>query len=118
MTKSTMDWAVVGLTIRTRVAELGWPPGELARRSGISPGTVREIQLHSVERRRSFRTLRSLSAALGYHPDHLDAVALGQQPPEIQQLIDDAVLRRLDTLSGHLAGLIDRLTAWMAAHDG
>lgn len=72
------DWAAVAKAINQRVAELGWPQGELAARSRVSRGIVREIQHHSAERRRSTRTLEALSTALGWDRDHLDAVLHGE----------------------------------------
>ncbi len=71
------DWAAVAEAINERVAELGWRQRELAERSHVSPAIVREIQRHTVERRRSPRTLESLSIALGWEPQHLDAVLNG-----------------------------------------
>ena len=65
------DWAAVAEAINERVAELGWRQRELAERSHVSPAIVREIQRHTVERRRSPRTLESLSIALGWNPSTL-----------------------------------------------
>ncbi|MCA1606641.1 MAG: XRE family transcriptional regulator, partial [Acidobacteria bacterium] len=64
------DWAAVAKVINVRVNELGWLQRELAKRSHVSQAIVREIQHHVVERRRSPRTLESLSVALGWHPQH------------------------------------------------
>ena len=55
------DWAAVAWVISDRVRELGWPQRELAERSHVSVAVVREIQRHTVERRRSRRTLEALS---------------------------------------------------------
>ena len=68
------DWAAVALAISDRVRELGWRQRELAERSHVSVAVVREIQRHTVERRRSPRTLQALSVALGWEPEHLDRV--------------------------------------------
>lgn len=56
------DWAVAR-AISDRVRELGWRQHELAERSHVSAAVVREIQRHTVERRRSRRTLEALSVA-------------------------------------------------------
>jgi hypothetical protein len=66
------NWAAVARVISDRVRELGWRQRELAERSRVSAAVVREIQLHTVERRRSPRTLESLSVALGWEPKRLD----------------------------------------------
>jgi ribosome-binding protein aMBF1 (putative translation factor) len=59
------DWVAVANAIKERVNELGWRQRELAPRSHVSPAIVRELQHHTVERRRSARTLEALSVALG-----------------------------------------------------
>ena len=76
------NWAAVARAISDRVRELGWRQRELAERSHVSVAVVREIQRHTVERRRSPRTLEALSVALGWEPEHLDRVLKGhsQQP--------------------------------------
>jgi transcriptional regulator with XRE-family HTH domain len=74
------DWAAVAAAIKERLLELGWRQRELADRSHVSPATIREIQHHTVERRRSPRTLESLSVTLGWAPDYLSAVLVGGKP--------------------------------------
>lgn len=76
------DWVAVAKAIRSRLLELGLLQEELARRSNIAPATIRELEYNTVQRRRGKRTLRALSAALEWHPDHLDAVKNGETPPE------------------------------------
>jgi transcriptional regulator with XRE-family HTH domain len=101
------DWAAVAEAIQQRVNQLGWQQRELAQRSQVSQAIVREIQHHTAERRRSPRTLESLSLTLGWHPEHLDAVLRGRTPPET---LDEARLaERLDTLEDRLAEITDRL---------
>jgi hypothetical protein len=99
------DWAAVAKAINERVNELGWRQRELAERSRVSQAIVRELQHHTVERRRSTRTLASLSVTLGWHPEHLDAVLHGRQPPDV----DDEVTDRTDTLWSRLDSLEQRL---------
>jgi hypothetical protein len=106
------DWAAVGAAIDARVHELGWRQRELAERSQVSQAIVRELQHHTVERRRSARTLESLSTTLGWHPQHLDAVLNGHKPPEpteppVHQ--GDSLAARLDRLEGRLDVITDRL---------
>jgi transcriptional regulator with XRE-family HTH domain len=74
------NWAAVAEAINERVSELGWRQRELAERSHVSSAIIREIQRHTVERRRSTRTLESLSVALGWEPRHLDEVLMGKRP--------------------------------------
>lgn len=99
------DWAAVAKAINERVTELGWRQRELAERSHVSPAVVREIQRHTVERRRSPRTLESLSVALGWHPQHLDAVLNDRPVPakEPAAASSEMLLSRLDVVEQRLA---------------
>ncbi|MFD7659786.1 XRE family transcriptional regulator [Actinosynnema sp. NPDC059797] len=106
------DWAAVAKAINQRVNELGWRQRELAERSHVSQAIVREIQHHTVERRRSPRTLESLSTTLGWHPQHLDAVLHGRRPPEADEPITnptDSLWSRLDGFEQRLNDITERL---------
>ena len=108
----SQDWAAVAKAINDRVNELGWLQRELAKRSHVSQAIVREIQHHVVERRRSPRTLESLSVALGWHPQHLDAVLRGRQPPEPDEPVADSgdtLWSRLDALEARMSEITERL---------
>ena len=106
------DWAAVARAIGDRVRELGWRQRELAERSHVSAAVVREIQRHTVERRRSPRTLEALSVALGWEPDHLDRVLKGHaQQPGGRPAADRAALwSRLDSLESRLAEISKLVT--------
>jgi transcriptional regulator with XRE-family HTH domain len=102
------DWAAVAEAINERVAELGWRQRELAERSHVSPAIVREIQRHTVERRRSPRTLESLSTTLGWEPQHLDAVLRGgglAGPGKPANGSRETTSSRLDAIERRLAGI-------------
>lgn len=106
------DWTAVARVINERVNELGWRQRELAERSNVSQAIVREIQHHVVERKRSPRTLESLSTALGLHPQHLEAVLHGRKPPQVDEPVtrDETTLwSRLDRLERRLDDITDRL---------
>lgn len=108
------DWAAVAEAINERVNELGWRQGELAQRSHVSRATVRELQHHIVERRRSARTLEALSTALGWHPQHIDAVLRGRRPPEPTEPLTEngeSPWSRMDALERHLSDITERLDA-------
>jgi len=99
------DWGAVARAINERVRELGWRQRELAERSHVSLAVVREVQRHTVERRRSRRTLESLSVALGWEAERLNAVLSGSAPQVTgnSPAIDGAALwTRLDALEGRL----------------
>ena len=104
------DWAAVAQVISDRVRELGWRQRELAERSRVSAAVVREIQLHTVERRRSPRTLESLSVALGWEPGRLDSVLRGtaRHNGAGRQVTSDvaALWTRLDEIDGRLDEIV------------
>ena len=106
------DWAAVARAISDRVRELGWRQRELAERSHVSVAVVREIQRHTVERRRSPRTLQALSVALGWEPEHLDGVLKGRSQQSGGQSASDsaALWSRLDSLDLRLAEISELLT--------
>jgi transcriptional regulator with XRE-family HTH domain len=106
------NWAAVARAISDRVRELGWRQRELAERSHVSAAVVREIQRHTVERRRSPRTLEALSVTLGWQPEHLDRVLRGRaQQPEGHTAPDSAALwSRLDSFESRLAEISRLLT--------
>jgi transcriptional regulator with XRE-family HTH domain len=109
------DWAAVAEAINERVTELGWRQRELAERSHVSSAIVREIQRHTVERRRSPRTLESLSVTLGWEPRHLDEVLRGNRQPSADKPSRgisenhssrlNAIEHRLDEITQLLVGL-------------
>jgi hypothetical protein len=106
------DWAAVAEAINERVTELGWRQRELAERSHVSSAIVREIQRHTVERRRSPRTLESLSVTLGWEPQHLDAVLKGRRPTPGKPVTGsrEATSSRLGTIERRL----DEITQLLA----
>lgn len=111
------DWTAVAEVINARVNELGWRQGELAERSHVSRATVREIQHHIVERRRSARTLEALSIALGWHPQYITAVLRGRRPPELAEPVaetGESLWSRMDRFERHLSAIVDRLDAIQA----
>jgi transcriptional regulator with XRE-family HTH domain len=106
------EWVAVSNAINERVNELGWRQRELAQRAHVSQAIVRELQHHTVERRRSARTLEALSVALGWHPQHLAALLHGQTPPEVGEPISDngrTVSSRLDAIDERLGEITDLL---------
>src|SRR5262249_35123043 len=105
------DWAAVAAAINERVDEFGWPQGELAERSQASRAIVHEIQHHTVERRRSARTLEALSIALGWHSQHLDALLHGRRPPERSEPAaenGESLWSRIDAIERRLGEITDR----------
>jgi transcriptional regulator with XRE-family HTH domain len=106
------NWAAVAEAINDRMTELGWRQRELADRSHVSSAIVREIQRNTVNRKRSPRTLESLSVTLGWHPQHLQAVLSGRRPPTPEgapSAREKDVSARLDALERRLDEITDRL---------
>ena len=106
------NWAAVAEAVSGRVRELGWRQRELAERSHVSVAVVREIQRHTVERRRSPRTLEALSVALGWEPEYLHRVLKGRSQQSEGQAAPDlaAVWSRLDSFDLRLAEISKLLT--------
>lgn len=99
----TRDWKAVATAIDQRLAELGLELRELARRSMVSESILRELRYNSKERRRSSRTLSSISTALGWPPEYLDNVLNGTPVPleESDSSLDarlESIDRRLDEM--------------------
>jgi hypothetical protein len=122
----TEDWAAVASAINQRAAELGLRQIDLVERSRVSKAIVGEIVRNSVRRRRSARTLESLSIALSWHPQHLQAVLHGRRPPTVGEPMyrfdgDDVpaqladvqhqlreIVERLDELNANIKTVMDR----------
>ena len=106
------NWAAVAEAVSGRVRELGWRQRELAERSHVSVAVVREIQRHTVERRRSPRTLQALSVALGWEREYLHRVLKGRSQQPRGHIAPDlaAVWSRLDSFDLRLAELAKLLT--------
>ncbi len=106
------NWAAVARAVSDRVRELGWRQRELAERSHVSAAVVREIQRHTVERRRSPRTLEALSVALGWDPEHLDRVLQGHAQQVSNHAVPGgaALWSRLDSIDERLDEIAKLLT--------
>ncbi len=106
------DWSAVAKAITERMTALGLNQRELAERSQVALSIVREIAHNTVQRKRAGRTLEALSVALGWHPRHLAAVLLDQQPPAPGDPIDygaDGVPARLAAIEEQLTEITKRL---------
>jgi transcriptional regulator with XRE-family HTH domain len=106
------DWTAVANAIDARLAELNWRQRELAERAQVSVAIVRELHRNTAQRRRNARTLEALSLALGWHPEHLDAVLRSRTPPkrgEPETSPIDPVLARLTSIDRRLTAIEKRL---------
>ena len=102
------DWTAVANAIDARLAELNWRQRELAERAQVSVAIVRELHRNTAQRRRNARTLEALSLALGWHPEHLDALLRGRTPPERGEPETspvDPVVARLTSIDRRLAAI-------------
>jgi len=111
------NWPAVAKAISERVNELGLRQRELAERSHVSQAIVRELQHHTVERKRSARTLEALSLALEWHPGHLAAILGGQmplKPGETGNPAVDDVVTRLGAIEDRLQDITEQLEAMNA----
>ncbi|MGX7825726.1 XRE family transcriptional regulator [Actinokineospora sp. 24-640] len=107
------DWSAVAAAIKSRSRELGLRQYELSERSQVSQAIIRELENHTVERRRSTRTLEALSIALEWHPGHLAALLHGRTPLKPGERGDptDEILAHLDAIRDRLESLSERLDA-------
>jgi transcriptional regulator with XRE-family HTH domain len=103
------DWQAVSDAIQARLTELDMTQAELTHRAGVALETVRELQLNLRSRRRSPRTLATISEALGWPSDHLAAIADGRHPGDPDA--GDPVLAELDAIKDVLTGITTRLDA-------
>jgi transcriptional regulator with XRE-family HTH domain len=103
------DWDAVGAAINARLAELQMTQLELAAESGVSPATIREIQYNKLARRRSPRTLESLSVALKWPASYLTDVLGGRSARPHENEAGDPVLRELTAVHDELQSLRDRV---------
>lgn len=113
------DWQAVSTAIKSRLEELDMTQAELSHRAGVALETVRELQHNLRPRRRSPRTLGSVSEALGWPSNHLAAIADGQNPDDPDA--SDPVLSELDKINETLMNVTARLDAierQLAADDG
>lgn len=106
------DWGAVSRAIIARMTELPMNQRQLIDRSGVSRAIVREIQHNTVQRGRSDRTLAALSAALGWHAQHLHAVLNGYPVPRVGDPVvhsDKDVPSRLTAIEHELRRVNDQL---------
>lgn len=106
------DWAAVSRAINARLAELDLSQRELVERSRVSKGVVSQLMRNvTPQPRRSVRTLEALSIALGWHPQHLSAVAVGQVPPALGEPAErpDDIPARLTAIEHQLRVITGRL---------
>lgn len=106
------DWDAVARAITQRLAELKMTQQQLIDRSHVSKGTVGKIQNNSEQRKRSPRTLKALSTALDWHPDHLQAVLNHRAPPRLDEPVprsDKDVPGHLVLIEHYLRHLLDRV---------
>jgi transcriptional regulator with XRE-family HTH domain len=103
------DWVAVAEAITGRMREIKLSQRDLAVHSNVSVATIREIQRHRISRRRNPRTLESLSEALGWPRQHLDAVLNGRLPQDPAEAgRDESDLRaRLGELEQRLDMIVD-----------
>lgn len=105
------DWAAVASAISSRLEELGMTQLDAAAKSRVSPATIRELQYNKMPRRRSPRTLESLSEALDWPRDYLGNVLTGNIPRPFDDEANDEVLRKLDDVLEQLHELRTRVDA-------
>ncbi|WP_239336720.1 helix-turn-helix transcriptional regulator [Frankia sp. CiP3] len=95
------DWTAVAVALNDRMARRRIGQQDLARASGVSVSTLRELQ-HGAGRRVQNKTLTAIARALGWPDDHLIHILISSTPtgddkthePPGQEIL--AILARLD----------------------
>src|SRR5262245_18104936 len=107
------DWAAVAAAISERIARRRIGQQDLARLSGVSVSTLRELQ-HSAGRRVQNKTLVSIARALEWPDDHLIQVLLSGAPasdPEPAEPTGREILTVLTRVEDRLTEILTRLAA-------
>ncbi|WP_195905982.1 helix-turn-helix domain-containing protein [Parafrankia discariae] len=105
------DWAAVAVALNERMARRRIGQQDLARLSGVSVSTLRELQ-HGAGRRVQNKTLASIARALEWPDDHLIQVLLSGPPvddPETAEPIGREILTALARVEDRLTEIVTRL---------
>jgi hypothetical protein len=102
------DWAAVAAAMTKRLAELDMTQAELVQRSRLAPMTIREILFNTAQRKRGRQTLEAIDRALDWPSGHIQALAEGRDPGEIESG-EDPVMAELSEVKDMLAVLLSRL---------
>jgi DNA-binding Xre family transcriptional regulator len=101
------DWAAVAAALNERMARRRIGQQDLARVSGVSVSTLRELQ-HGAGRRVQNKTLTAIARALDWPDNHLIDVLLSSTPAGSESAADPggeilAVLARVEDRLGEIA---------------
>lgn len=101
------DWAAVAAALNERMARRRIGQQDLARVSGVSVSTLRELQ-HGAGRRVQNKTLTAIARALDWPDNHLIDVLLSSAPTGSESTADPggeilAVLARVEDRLGEIA---------------
>jgi transcriptional regulator with XRE-family HTH domain len=107
------DWAAVAAALNNQMARRRISQQDLARVSGVSVSTLRELQ-HGSGRRVQNRTLIAIAQALGWPDDHLIHILLSD-PRAMDHGIDEQkgseILSALGRIEDRLTEVLTRLAA-------
>ena len=110
------DWPAVAAAVRVRMAELSITAADLARETGLSPGTIARARHGAGASREA--TLTALSEGLGWPPGHLRGIAQGEpgEPHQLSTLISGLPEFQQGTrLQGELLDLSRRVARDLSA---
>jgi transcriptional regulator with XRE-family HTH domain len=99
-TAATGDRWAVSEAVRERMAQRGLSTAEIARRSGLSETTIRDITYGTNRHNKS--TLVAISAVLGWPPDYLTNILRGEPGKNVTPV---------SQLEAHLARLAEGIGA-------
>ncbi len=107
------DWAAVAAALNDRMARRRIGQQDLARASGVSVSTLRELQ-HGAGRRVQNKTLTAIARALEWPDDHLIHVLVSGAPAEDDEANEPTgreILAVLARLEERITEVMTRLAA-------
>jgi DNA-binding Xre family transcriptional regulator len=106
------DWAAVAAALNERMARRRIGQQDLARVSGVSVSTLRELQ-HGAGRRVQNKTLTAIARALDWPDNHLIDVLLSSAPTDSEPARDPGreILAALARVEDRLGEIARRLAA-------
>ncbi len=107
------DWTAVAVALNDRMARRRIGQQDLARASGVSVSTLRELQ-HGADRRVQNKTLTAIARALGWPDDHLIHILMSGTPAgdnETHEPPGREILTILARLDERMTEVMTRLAA-------
>lgn len=107
--RADWDWPRAARLVRERMAQKGLDQVELARRSGVSDATIRNLTRGERHGYRA-KQLGRLAEALDWEPGTIERLARGEDPPATTDYLNrEELLRKVRAIRGLLNEMEDDL---------